>query len=79
MHDEVQSLKAEILELKAAMFDSIKTNQQMNETLNYLVQNLVKLTGVPTENGNVQVPDIINAVSEMRAKIDDLESPAKSD
>lgn len=76
MHDEVSKLKHELVELKAKMYDAIQVNQQLNDTINFLVNNLKMILNVDTEEGQDIIGDIITEVSKLKAS---LESPVEPD
>jgi hypothetical protein len=76
MHDEVSKLKHELVELKAKMYDAIQVNQQLNDTINFLVNNLKMILNVDTEEGQDIIGDIITEVSKLKAS---LESPVDPD
>ena len=76
MHEDVQKVKQELIELKAKMYDALQVNQQLNDTINFLVSNLKMILNVDTEEGQDIIGDIITEVSKLKAS---LESPVESD
>lgn len=70
MHDEVSKLKHELVELKAKMYDAIQVNQQLNDTINFLVNNLKMILNVDTEEGQDIIGDIITEVSKLKASLE---------
>jgi hypothetical protein len=76
MHEDVQKVKQELIELKAKMYDALQVNQQLNDTINFLVSNLKMILNVDTEEGQDIIGDIITEVSKLKAS---LESPVEPD
>jgi hypothetical protein len=67
MHEDVQKVKQELIELKAKMYDALQVNQQLNDTINFLVSNLKMILNVDTEEGQDIIGDIITEVSKLKA------------